>query len=179
MQPFTVYRRSIYCLAVLMVVGLLQISCTKYTYYPVVVEDVELSPVYQLDVINQTSQSLTFLPIRKFRSAYSPKVVANGQQISCLVQVNKIEVGETHSREIVAGPYIESGRLGPDRAYLQYEDARSIKREVVIDIASGAWFDPYTVRGTTREATPRTIAITLTDDNLSKTKWFAGGPDNP
>ena len=179
MQSYKVYRRSICCLAVLIVIGLLQISCTKYTYYPVVVEDVELSPVYQLDVINQTSQPLTFLPIRKFRSGYEPKVVSNGQEISCLVQVNRIKVGDTFSREVVAGPYIESGRLGPDRAYLQYQDARSIKREVVIDLASGGWFTPYTVRRTAGEATPRTITITLTDDNLSKTKWFAEGPDSP
>jgi hypothetical protein len=179
MQSFTVHRRWIHCLVILIVIGLLQISCAEYTYYPVVVEDVEMSPVYQLDVINKTSQTLTFLPIRKFRSDYDPKVVAYGQHISCLVQVNKIRVGETYSREVVAGPYLESGRLGPDRAYLQYQDARSIKREVVVDIASGEWFAPYKVKGSTGEAKPQTITITLTDDNLSKTKWFAGGPNSP
>jgi hypothetical protein len=163
----------------LICIVLLQISCTKYTYYPVVVEDVELSPVYQLEVINQTSQPLTFLPIRKFRSDYDSKVVANGQQISCLVQVNKIRVGETYSREVVAGPYIESGRLGPDLAYLQYQDAGSIKREVVIDISSDGWFAPYTVSVTSGEAKPRSIMITLTDENLSNTKWFGEGPNSP
>ncbi len=179
MQSLTVYRRWINCLAMLICIALLQISCTKYTYYPVVVENVELSPVYQLDVVNQTSQPLTFLPIRKFRSDYDPKVVAIGQHISCLVQVNKIKVGATYSREVVAGPYIESGRLGPDLAYLQYQDAGSIKREVVIDISNDGWFVPYTISVTGGEAKPRSIMITLTDENLSNTKWFLEGPDSP
>lgn len=179
MQSFTVHRRSIYCLVMLIFIGLLPISCMKHTYYPVVVEEVELSPVYQLDVINRTSQELAFLPIRKFRPEYGPKVVANGQHISCLVQVTRIKVGGTHTREVVAGPYIESGRLGPDRAYLQYRDARRIKREIVIDIGNKGWFTPYTVRGVASEAKPRTIEIRLTDESLSKTKWFAGGPDSP
>ena len=179
MPSLTVHRRSIYCLIMLIFVGLLPVSCMKRTYYPVVVKEVGLSPVYQLDVINQTSQQLVFQPIRKFRSTYDPKVVAYGQRISCLVQVSKIKVGGTYTREVVAGPYIESGRLGPDRAYLQYKDARSIRREVVIDIGNDGWFAPYTVWGPVDEAKLRTIAITLTDETLSKTRWFLGGPDRP
>jgi len=159
--------------------ALILVSCSKQHFFPVAIEAVEISPVYQLEVQNTTSQVLTFLPIRKYRADYAPKAVGIGQHIDLLIQVSKIKVGETFTREVVAGPYIDSGRLGPDQADVQYRDGQEIKRELIIDLESDEWFKAYTVSGFGREARPKTIRIVLTDDNLSATRWFRKGPDHP
>lgn len=172
-------RRIPVLFAMVMVLGLLLAACTERHFFPVKVDEVTVSPIYQLEVGNETSGALVFHPIREFRPDYKPKRIDIGGHITCLLQIAKIKVGETFAHEIVEGPYINSGRLGPDRAYLQYRDGKGVKCDVVIDISSVAWFEPYTVKGPAHEAKPRTISIVLTDSNLNKNKWFAGGPYNP
>lgn len=148
-------------------------------FFPVTVEEVGLSPAYQLEIKNMTSQTLTIGPLPDFRSEHHDKTIAPGQSFSCLVQVKRIRVGETYTREVVAGPYIGSGRLGPDKAYIQYRDEEGLKRDIVIAIGSEAWFAPYRATPAAGAIAPKTITIILTDQNMAKARWFVKGPDEP
>ena len=169
---------TILCLT-LGLAALLQAACAQREFFPVTVEEVGLSPAYQLEIKNMTSQTLTFRPLPEFREKHGDKVIAPGQYLRCLVQVKRIRVGETYTREIVAGPYIGSGRLGPDKAHIQYLDEEGVKRDIVIAIGSEAWFAKYTATPSAGGVAPKTITILLTDVNMTKGRWFVKGPDEP
>ena len=97
---------------------------------------------------------------------------------STLLQIKKIIVGGTQTREVVAGPYIDSGRLGPDTADLRYKDSRRT-RDFAIDLKSDLWFKAYKTRRMNQKPLPKTLKVLLTDQNFSKPKWFREGPDHP
>lgn len=179
MPSLTIHRRWFGRLLPAILSVLLLLACTQRHYFPVTIEAVTVSPAYRLDVKNLTDQTLIFQPIRDFRPSFAPKPVQHGGRIQFLVQVKRIKVGQTGTNEIVAGPYIDSGRLGPDLASIRYLDSQDIKREIVIDIGSEAWFEPYSVIGAEDDSEPKRITISLTPETMSKTTWFAGGPDAP
>ena len=179
MQPRTTHRPATQCYLVVGLTALLLTACAQREFFPVSVEEVGLSPAYQLEIRNMTSQTLTIRPLPDFRAEHADKAIEPGQSFRCLVQVKRIRVGETYTREVVAGPYIGSGRLGPDRAYIQYRDEEGLKRDIVIAIGSEAWFAPYTATPAAGAIAPKTITIILTDENMAKTRWFVKGPDAP
>jgi hypothetical protein len=141
-------RKYISYLLILLLTGIMIHGCYRVYYFPVEVEDVTLSPVYRLQIQNNTSQVLMFIPSEKYRSHLPEKEIAIGESFTSVIQVKRFKVGQTLSNEVVAGPYI-------------------------------AWFQGYEIDQTTAEATPKTLNVELTDQMLSKTKWFRKGPDKP
>ena len=97
---------------------------------------------------------------------------------STLLQIKKVIVGGTQTREVIAGPYIDSGRLEPDTADLRYKDSRRT-RDLAIDLKSDLWFKAYETIRLNQKPLPKTLKVQLTDQNLSKPKWFREGPDHP
>jgi hypothetical protein len=157
-------------------------SCYKQYFFRVEITDEAVSPIYQLEIENSTTQQLTFLPRDGASVEIEEKKISVGESFSILVQIKKIKVGSTITREVVDGPYIDSGRLGPDTAYLEYKysvNSRELERELVIDLKSDSWFKQYETTGMNEDPRPRILRVELTDQNLSKQKWFRNGPDNP
>ncbi|UCD81306.1 MAG: hypothetical protein JSW26_07740 [Desulfobacterales bacterium] len=153
-------------------------GCYKHYYFPVEIGELTVSPIYRLEIQNDSTQVLTFLPRDGAEEKFEEKQIAVGENFTTLLQIKKIIVGETTTREVVTGPYIDSGRLGPDTAYIRYKDARR-PREFVIDLESDSWFGTYETIAKRPEPLPKTLKVHLTDQNLSKPKWFRGGPDQP
>jgi hypothetical protein len=161
---------------------ILSSGCYKQYYFPVEVADVTISPAYELEIKNSSTQQLTFQPRDGASVEIKEKKISVGESFSILVQIKKIKVGSTITREVVDGPYIDSGRLGPDTAYLEYKysvNSRELERELVIDLKSDSWFKQYETTGMNEDPRPRILRVELTDQNLSKQKWFRNGPDNP
>ena len=153
-------------------------SCYKQYYFPVEVAEVTVSPVYRLEIKNDTTQLLTFLPRDGADAKVEEKKISVGMSFSTLLQIKKVIVGGTQTREVIAGPYIDSGRLGPDTADLRYKDSRRT-RDFIIDLKSDLWFKAYETIRLNQKPLPRTLKVQLTDQNLSKPKWFREGPDHP
>jgi hypothetical protein len=153
-------------------------GCYKQYYFPVEIGELTVSPVYRLEIQNDTSQALVFLPRDGADKNFKEKQIPVGDSFTTLLQIKKIVVGETTTREVVTGPYIDSGRLGPDTAYIRFEDSRR-PRDFAIDLESDSWFEKYETVGWGPGPLPKTIKAQLTDQNLSKPKWFRGGPDQP
>ena len=153
-------------------------GCFKQYYFPVEIAELTVSPPYRLEIKNDTTQLITFLPRDSTDENVEEKEIPVGDNFSTLLQVKKIIVGGTQTREIVTGPYIDSGRLGPDTADLRYKDSRRT-RDLVIDLKSDLWFVEYSTRRMNEKPLPKTLEIRLTDENLSKPKWFRKGPDHP
>jgi len=158
--------------------GLMLSSCYQQHYFPVEIGELTVSPAYRLEIQNDTTRSLSFLPRDGADGSVEEKKVAIGESFSTLLQVKRIIVGGTTTREIVSGPYVDSGRLGPDAAYIMYHDSRR-PREFVIALGSESWFEAYESIATNPEPLPKTLKVHLTDQNLSKPKWFRHGPANP
>ena len=153
-------------------------GCYKQYYFPVEVAELTVSPAYRLEIKNDTTQLLIFLPGDGADPKVEEKKISVGMSFSTLLQIKKVIVGGTQTREAVAGPYIDSGRLGPDTADLRYKDSRRT-RDFVIDLKSDLWFKAYETTRLDEKPQPKTLKVLLTDQNLSKPKWFREGPDHP
>jgi len=153
-------------------------SCYQQHYFPVEIGELTVSPVYRLEIQNDTTRSLSFLPRDGADERFEEKKVSIGESFTTLLQVKRITVGGTTTREIVTGPYVDSGRLGPDAAYIKYHDSRR-PRDFVIALGSDSWFEAYEAIATNPKPLPKTLKVHLTDQNLSKPKWFRNGPGNP
>lgn len=171
-------RKTIVGLLIVAVACLMLSSCYKQYYFPVEIGELTVSPVYRLVIQNDTTQLLVFLPRDGAGEKVKEKRVPVGESFTTLLQVKKIIVGETTTREAVTGPYIDSGRLGPDTADIRYRDSRR-PRDFVIDLEDDSWFGSYETGGMSPKPLPKTLMVHLTDQNLSKTKWFRDGPDHP
>ena len=170
-------KRSVIIL-VMLAAGFILSSCYTNYYFPVEVEEVKVSPPYRLEIKNGTSQLLIFLPRDGARGGVREKEIAVGMNFSTLLQIKKIKVGETITREVVAGPYIDSGRLGPDTAVIKFKDSRR-ERDFSIDLKSDFWFEEYQTRGMDAKPQLKVLKVSLTEQNLSKPKWFRKGPERP
>ena len=180
MKRIHISLRPVGFLSILLLIVLLAGTCCyQYHYFPVEVEDMEVSPIYRLEIANNTSYSLTFLPTDPYRNRFNPKKVTPGHRFNALVQVKRIKVGSTPTNEIVVGPYIDSGRLGPDMAYMQYRGQGDVMRDFVISLRSETWFAPYESIALTTSAKPKTLEVSLTDENMDKPVWFRKGPAFP
>lgn len=153
-------------------------GCYKQHYFPVEIAELTVSPAYRLEIKNDTSQLLIFLPRNGEDAKVEEKKISVGMSFSTLLQIKKIIVGGTQTREVVAGPYIDSGRLGPDTGALRYKDSRRT-RDFAIDLKSDLWFKAYETIRLNEKPLPKTLKVLLTDQNLSKLKWFREGPDHP
>jgi len=157
---------------------LIMSGCYKQYYFPVEVAELTVSPAYRLEIKNNTTQLLIFLPRDGADEKVEEQKISVGMSFSTLLQIKKIIVGDTQTREVVAGPYIDSGRLGPDTADLRYKDSRRT-RDFAIDLKSDLWFKAYDTIRLNEKPLPKTLKIQLTDQNLSKPKWFREGPAHP
>jgi hypothetical protein len=153
-------------------------NCYKQYYFPVEIAEITVSPVYRLEIKNDSTQLLIFQPRTGAGENVEEKKISVGDSFTTLLQIKKIKVGDTTTREVVNGPYIDSGRLGADTADLRYKDSRG-SRDLVIDLKSDFWFKAYETSGLNEEPRPRILKVNLTDQNLSKPKWFRKGPDHP
>jgi hypothetical protein len=153
-------------------------GCYKQYFFPVEIGGLTISPIYRLEIQNDTSQTLVFLPRDGANEKAEEKPIPVGESFTTLLQIKKIVVDGTTTREAVTGPYIDSGHLRPDTAYIRYMDSGR-PREFVIDIGSESWFGPYEADTMNSKPFPKTLKVRLTDQNLSKPKWFREGPDYP
>ena len=153
-------------------------GCYKLHYFPVEIGELTVSPAYRLEIQNDTTRLLSFLPRDGADERVEEITVSIGDSFTTLLQLKKIIVGGTTTREVVTGPYIDSGRLGPDTAYIMYNDSRR-PRDFVIALESDSWFEKYESIAMNPKPLPKTLKVHLTDQNLSKPKWFRHGPDNP
>lgn len=180
MKRIPIFLRAVGLLSIpTLIILLAATGCYQYHFFPVAVEDMEISPVYRLEIVNDTSHTLTFLPTDSYRDRLGPKKVVQEHHFILLVQVKRIKVGSTLTHEIVAGPYIDSGRLGPDMAYLQYLGQRDVVRDFVISLRNETWFDAYESHTLTSAAKPKVLEVRLTDENMNKPVWFRKGPAYP
>ena len=163
---------------VMLTAGFILSNCYTNYYFPVEVEEVKVSPPYRLDIKNDTSQLLVFLPRENAGEGVSEKEISVGMNFSTLLQIKIIKVGETSTREVIAGPYIDSGRFGPDTAIIKFKDSRR-ERDFSIDLKSDLWFEEYQTRGMGAQPQLKVLKVSLTEQNLSKLKWFRNGPDRP
>jgi hypothetical protein len=171
-------KKTIGKILIVLAVGFILSNCYTNYYFPVQVEEVKVSPAYRLEIKNDTSQLLTFLPRNGAGQGVEEKIISVGMSFTALLQIKEIMVGETTTREVVAGPYIDSGRLGPDTAIILFKDSRR-PREFVIDLKSELWFREYKTSAMNKKPQLKTLKVHLTDQNLSKPKWFRKGPDHP
>ena len=143
------------------------LSCKKRFYFPVKLEEIATSSVYKLIINNLTSGPILFAGIYdKTRN----KKVPVGKSFNVLLKLKSIKIGDAITREVVPGPYIDNGLLGPDKAYIYFIDHTGIHRKFVIDLKSVSFFkerSPETVI-----AAYKILKVTLTDDDLDKLKWF-------
>lgn len=153
-------------------------ACYKQYFFPVEIGELTISPIYRLEIQNDTSQTLVFLPREEASERVEQKPIPVGESFTTLLQIKKTAVGGTTTREAVTGPYIDSSRLRPDTACIRYMDSGR-PREFVIDIGSESWFGPYEANTMDSKPFPKTLKVRLTDQNLSKPRWFTEGPDYP
>ena len=178
MQNVKARDRRFVIIFVMLAAGFVLSNCYTNYYFPVEVEEVKVSPPYRLDIKNDTSQLLVFLPRDGAGEGVNEKEISIGMKFSTLLQIKKIKVGETSTREVIAGLYIDSGRLGPDTAIIKFRDSRR-ERDFSIDLKSELWFEEYQTRGMGAEPQLKVLKVSLTEQNLSKPKWFRNGPDRP
>jgi hypothetical protein len=153
-------------------------GCHKQELFPVQIGELTLSPIYRLEIQNDTSQPLVFLPRQGANEKVEDLRVPVGKSFTTLLQIKKMAVGDTAVKGVVTGSYIDSGRPGTDTAYLKYMDSGRL-REFLIDIGSESWFEPYEANPMDSKPFPKTLKIRLTDQNLSKPRWFIDGPGHP
>ena len=153
-------------------------SCYQQHYFPVEIGELTVSPAYRLEIQNDTTRALSFLPRDGADESIEEKKVSIGDSFTTLLQIKRIIVGGTTTREVVSGPYVDSGRLGPDAAYIKYNNSRR-PRDFVIALESDSWFEEYKSIAMHPKPLPKTLKVHLTDQNLSKPKWFRQGPANP
>jgi len=158
-------------------------GCYNYYYFDVKIGDVRFSPIYQLEIQNKTSQILTFLPRDGVDPRIKPKKIDGDGFFTTHLQIKEIMIGQTLTREVVTGPYIDSGQLGPNTGLIRYKDGAGRKREFQIDLENKSWFNGYQKTVFTPDKKePRTLKVELTNDEVNRDKeikWFLKGPDNP
>ena len=163
---------------VLVAVCLMLDSCYKHYYFPVEIGELTLSPIYRLDIQNDTSQALVFLPRNGADNQVEEKRIPVGENFITLLQIKKVTVEGSTTRAVVTAPYIDNGRPGENTAYIKYA-ASGGPREFVIDIGNDSWFGSYETNSMNLKPYPKTLKVRLTDQNLSKSKWFKDGPNYP
>ena len=183
MSKTRIDRKGVSTILILLMTCIVVSGCYVYYYFSVRIADVRLSPIYRLDIVNKTSQVLSFLPRDGAQPDIKPMQLDVDGVFTTHLQVKEILIGKTPTREIVTGPYIDSGRMGPDAALILYRESSGRRREFQIDLRSGSWFDGYerTVFSIDKSE-PRILKIELTPDAVDRDKeikWFRKGPDNP
>ena len=156
---------------------LMSAGCYKQYYFPVVIGELTLSPIYRLEIQNETSQALIFLPRDGANKQVAEKRIPVGENFTTLLQIKKVAVEGDVTREVVTGSYIGNCR-GQDTACIRYMASGRL-REFTIDIGNDAWFGSYATNRTNPKPMPKTLKVRLTDQNLAKSKWFRNGPDHP
>jgi hypothetical protein len=153
-------------------------GCYKQYFFPVEISELTISPIYRLEIQNDTSHTLVFLPRAGANEMVEEKPIPVGKSFSTLLQIKKMAVGNTAVKGVVTGSYIDSGRPGTDTAYINYMDSGRL-RQFVIDIGSDSWFEPYEANPMDSKPFPKTLKVRLTDQNLPKPEWFREGPGYP
>jgi len=157
---------------------LMAAGCYKQYYFPVVIGELTLSPIYRLEIQNDTSQALIFLPREEAGKRVKEKRIPVGENFTTLLQIKKVAVEGDVAREVVTGSYIGSGRPGQDTACIKYIASGRL-REFTIDIGNDSWFGSYETNRMNPKPMPKTLKVRLTDQNLAKSKWFRDGPNHP
>ena len=153
-------------------------GCYTNYYFPVEIGELTLSPIYRLEIQNDTSQALVFLPRNGADNQVEEKRIPVGENFITLLQIKKVTVEGSTTRAVVTAPYIDNGRPGENTAYIKYA-ASGRPREFVIDIGNDSWFGSYETNSMNLKPYPKTLKVRLTDQNLSKSKWFKDGPNYP
>ena len=78
---------------------LMLIACYKHYYFPVEIEESEVSPAYQLEIRNDTTQMLTFLPRDGANKNVKEKQIPIGMSFITLLQIKKITVIENSTKK--------------------------------------------------------------------------------
>jgi len=139
----------------------------KRYYLPIEAEEVNTSSTYLLEINNCTSGPLLFKDIY---DETTNKIVPEGENIIIQLKLKSIKIGDIMTTEVVSAPYIDSGLLGPDKAYINYIDFRGVNRKFVIDLKNESLFKEYYTDN--HDAVRKIIKVKLSDDNLDKLKWF-------
>lgn len=158
--------------AILVVVTAVTLAaCHEAIVLPVATRQVEVSPVYEIDVRNRTGEVLTLLPSELGRArGFAEETLPDGAVWRVLLQLRRFKVGNAAtgilSAEPVPEPYLDAGD-GPDSAVVDLRAPDQADCRVRIDLASPRWFE-----GRSSNAPPLSLVLT----SCSLDRHFRQGP---